>query len=330
MIAIPICNIIVMPAALVAFVLMPFGLEILGLKPMGWGIEGMTWCANTVGSLPGAVGHIREIPTIAFALMLTGGVWLALWQTRLRLLGAAVVLVGLIMAPGCRVPIFWSARRAHLSPCARRPASSRLCRPKARNTISIAGSNMTATTGALRKRSILRRFSCDAVGCIAHDKGAVIAIARHPAAITDDCGNADVLVLDMPKPADCAVPVTVIDVFDRWRNGAYALYLDQNDLSPQPHVRVETVAAHRGDRPWSRLPPPHVPRTPAGRAALPKPQILDALSQSPAGEQPAVATRNDFSGRHDPPELRPSSGDDDPGEEGQAAASDANDVSDAQ
>ena len=31
------------------------------------------------------------------------------------------------------------------------------------------------------------------------------------------------------------------------------------------------------------------PRTPAGRAALPKPQILDALSQSPAGEQPAVA-----------------------------------------
>ena len=73
MIAIPICNIIVMPAALVAFVLMPFGLEILDLKPMGWGIEAMTWCANAVGSLPGAVGHIREIPAIAFELMLAGG-----------------------------------------------------------------------------------------------------------------------------------------------------------------------------------------------------------------------------------------------------------------
>lgn len=69
-------------------------------------------------------------------------------------------------------------------------------------------------------------FSCDAVGCIAHIKGAVIAIARHPAAIIDNCGYADVLLLDMPKLADCAVPVTVIDVFDRWRNGAYALYLD--------------------------------------------------------------------------------------------------------
>ena len=120
--------------------------------------------------------------------------------------------------------------------------------------------------GAASEAQHSAAFSCDAVGCIAHVKGAVIAIARHPAAITDDCGNADVLVLDMPKPADCAVPVTVIDVFDRWRNGAYALYLDQNDLSPQPHVRVETVAAHRGDRPWSRLPPPHVrERRPDGR-----------------------------------------------------------------
>jgi len=79
MIAIPICNIIVMPAALVAFVLMPLGLEFLGLKPMGWGIEAMTLCANAVGSLPGAVGHIREIPAGAFTLMLAGGMWLALW-----------------------------------------------------------------------------------------------------------------------------------------------------------------------------------------------------------------------------------------------------------
>ena len=62
MIAIPICNVIVMPAALLAMVLMPFGLEGLGLKPMGWGIEGMVWCANKVGALPGAVGHIPEIP----------------------------------------------------------------------------------------------------------------------------------------------------------------------------------------------------------------------------------------------------------------------------
>jgi competence protein ComEC len=119
------------------------------------------------------------------------------------------------------------------------------------------------------------------------------------------------------------VPVTVIDVFDRWRNGAYALYLDQNEASPQPHIRVETVAAHRGDRPWSRTPPPHVPRTPAGRAALPVPRIL---GQSPPGGQPAAAYPGDTAAAdHKPSELRPTP-DDDPGEDPQAAASDAGDA----
>jgi competence protein ComEC len=138
-------------------------------------------------------------------------------------------------------------------------------------------------------------------------------------------------MLDIPKPEDCAVPVTVIDVFDRWRNGAYALYLDQNEASPQPHIRVETVAAHRGDRPWSRTPPPHVPRTSAGRANLPIPRILDVPSpgvsgQSSPGGQPAVAKPgNTAAADHTPSELRPTP-DDDPGEDPQAAASDASDA----
>jgi competence protein ComEC len=45
---------------------------------MGWGIEGIAWCANKVGVLPGAVGHIPEIPALAFVLMLAGGIWLSL------------------------------------------------------------------------------------------------------------------------------------------------------------------------------------------------------------------------------------------------------------
>ena len=70
----------------------------------------------------------------------------------------------------------------------------------------------------------------------------------------------------------------------------------------------------------------------AGRTNRPaEAPILDALGQSPGPEQPAVAKPGTTSAAgHDPPELRPSSGDDDPGEDGQAAASDANDASDAQ
>ena len=75
-----------MLAALAAFVLMPFGLEQLALWPMGKGIEIMTWCASKVAALPGATGHIPAIPPLAFVLFIIGGLWLALWQGRQRLL----------------------------------------------------------------------------------------------------------------------------------------------------------------------------------------------------------------------------------------------------
>ena len=63
LVAIPICNIVVMPAALATLVAMPFGLEAAPLWVMGWGIEAMVWCADWVAGLPGAVGRVPAIPT---------------------------------------------------------------------------------------------------------------------------------------------------------------------------------------------------------------------------------------------------------------------------
>jgi competence protein ComEC len=270
MIAIPICNIVVMPAALAAMVLMPFGLEVIGLKPMGWGIEGMTWCADIVGALPGAVGHIPAIPAIAFVLMLSGGIWLALWRTRVRLLGASLIVLGFITTPWMARPDVLIGQKGTL--VAVRDASGKLSSLPAHGSkydlqrwLEYDGDGRTA-----RDAQGGSAFSCDAVGCIARVKGATVAVARHPAAIADDCLNADILILDEPKPSDCAVPGTVIDVFDRWRNGAYALYLDRDDNSPEPHVRLETVAAHRGVRPWSPAPHRTVHRAPSGDGASDK------------------------------------------------------------
>ncbi len=155
-------------------------------------------------------------------------------------------------------------------------------------------------------------FSCDAVGCIAHVKGATVAVARHPAAVADDCLNADILILDDPKPADCAVPGTVIDVFDRWRNGAYALYLARDEASPEPRVRLETVAAHRGERPWSVLPQRRSSNA-AGAAdppaTLPKPRILDAAGTG-AAKRGDPSTPSADNAPAEPRALH----DDDPGE----------------
>ena len=73
LLAIPICNLVVMPAALATLVAMPLGLEAAPLWLMGWGIEAMVWCAGVVAALPGAVGRVPAIPTYAFVLMVVGG-----------------------------------------------------------------------------------------------------------------------------------------------------------------------------------------------------------------------------------------------------------------
>jgi competence protein ComEC len=44
--------------------MMPFGLENLGLVPMGWGIEIVLLAAEKVASLRGAVALIPSIPAI--------------------------------------------------------------------------------------------------------------------------------------------------------------------------------------------------------------------------------------------------------------------------
>ena len=48
MIAVPLNALWTMPWGLVACLLMPFGLEHLGLVPMGWGIEATIWIAQWV------------------------------------------------------------------------------------------------------------------------------------------------------------------------------------------------------------------------------------------------------------------------------------------
>ena len=52
LIALPLCNVLVMPAALAALIAMPLGLEALPLWVMGWGIEAMVWVARRVADTP--------------------------------------------------------------------------------------------------------------------------------------------------------------------------------------------------------------------------------------------------------------------------------------
>jgi competence protein ComEC len=245
LIAIPICNVMVMPAALVTLVAMPMGLEWGPLQVMGLGIDAMTWCAYRVAALPGAVGRIPAIPTLAFALMLTGGLWVALWRTRWRMLGLMPIAIGLAVAPLRQAPDVIVGRDGTL--VAVREGKAGLSALTGRGGMFELGRWLEHDGDARTPEAVAeaKAFRCDAWGCSARIAGRVLAVTRHAAALRDDCANASVRVLAIPEARACSAGGLTLSQERLRVLGAHALFFDSASIT------VQTVADTRGRRPWT-------------------------------------------------------------------------------
>ena len=244
--AIPICNFVVMPAALATLVAMPFGLEAAPLRAMGLGIDAMVWCAHAVASLPGAVGRVPAIPAHAFALIVAGGLWCALWGTRWRLLGVVPIALGLMLAPTAQRPDVLVGRGAAL--VAVRGPDGKLSALAGRSS-AFELTRWLEHDGDGRPAAEAGRgtaFRCDRQGCVTRVKGLLLAVANSAPALRDDCALAGVLILRFAKPRGCRPAGPVIDVNDVNLHGAHALTIESGK------VRVKTAAETRGDRPWTQ------------------------------------------------------------------------------
>ena len=248
LVALPICDLIVMPAALATLLVMPFGLEAIPLWVAGLGIDLMTWIARAVARLPGAVIAVVAIPVWSFAAMVAGGLWLLLWQTRARLIGLPVIALGLALTPMLVRPDILVGRDGKLI-AARVDGAGFSALPAPRSMFELA--RWLETDGDQRPAKEVAtglKFRCDGVSCTTVLKGQRLAIPRHASALADDCARASILVLDRPRPKGCTKPQVAIDPAAIRRGGAHALYLGGGA------VRVETMAGIRGERPWSRAP----------------------------------------------------------------------------
>ncbi len=95
MVAIPWTTFVVMPLELLALMLDGIGLG----APVWWLVEralwALLWLARVVAAAPGAVRAWPVMPDAAYASIVVGGLWLALWRTRWRRWGAAPLAVGI-------------------------------------------------------------------------------------------------------------------------------------------------------------------------------------------------------------------------------------------
>ena len=248
LIAVPVCNFIVLPAALVSYLAMPLGFDWAPLQVMGAGIDMMSWTAMQVAALPGAVARIPAYTAVGFGLIVCGGLWLCLWRTRWRYGGVFAIALGLAAAPLRERPAVLIGRDGHL--VAVRQSDGRLAAlANARAEFQL--SRWLEHNGeADNMRSVItqRAYRCDQVGCVTRSRaGLRIAISKRPASLIDDCTRADVLVLRYRKPASCRSHGLVIDQRALRLGGTHAIYLSNDG---QPVLR--TVAGSRGNRPWTQ------------------------------------------------------------------------------
>jgi competence protein ComEC len=97
-VAIPLTTFVIMPLEALAL-----ALDIAGLGAPAWWLTAralafLLWLAHAAASAPGAVAALPAMPGGAYALMVAGGLWLALWRTRVRLAGLVPLALGMTWA----------------------------------------------------------------------------------------------------------------------------------------------------------------------------------------------------------------------------------------
>ena len=257
-------NVVAIP--LTTFVIMP--LEALGLPldlaglgaPAWWlaeqALRFLLWIAHAVASSPGAVALLPTMPTPAFALMVVGGLWIALWRTRVRRFGLAPLALGTAWAlatPPADLVVTGDGR--HLA--VRRPnGSMATLRDRAGDYVREMLSEVSGYDGELAAISELPEARCSKDLClfdIARGGRAWRILATRSAYLVPwaemmaACRAADIVIADRRLPDRCEPRWLKIDRTMLRRTGGLAITLGDKPM-------MATVAARVGNHPWRESP----------------------------------------------------------------------------
>ena len=248
--AVPIVSFFVLPMGLLALFAMPFGLEAGPLWLMAQGIHVMLWVAHGVAGLPGALALAPAPLAWGMALIVAGGLWLTIWQSRWRFAGVAAIAVGLASSLTDARPDILVSPEGRL--VATRTADGALAVSSARRGRFIARvwrEGEAQRQPRFWRSDRLSRVLCDALGCVYRLDGRLIAFPADPAALAEDCGRAFMIVADFDVRRRCPAGPWAIGRRALMRNGSHTIRFSED------RVIVRTDRDVRGERPWVIRPP---------------------------------------------------------------------------
>ena len=254
MVAIPLTTFVVMPLEALALLLDSVGAG----APVWWlterALAGLLALARAVASAPGSVAAIPAMPVGAYALAVGGGLWLALWRTRLRRLGVAPLVVGIgcaLLTPAPDLLVTGDGRHVAV----RTSGGVALLRDRAgdyvRDTLAVnAGLDGEPMLLAEQRDATCSRDLCVTDASAGGKRWRVLATRSAylvPAAeLTAACRTADIVVSERALPKECNPRWLKLDKPMLSKSGGVAVTLASG--------RITTVMNPADRHPW-RVPP---------------------------------------------------------------------------
>lgn len=253
--SVPIMGLMVMPAAILALALMPFGGDEPLWRAAAAGVDVILWSGAFVSQQPGAVATIAHCPPAALGVVTLGALWLLLQTAPWRLAGILVLPIAAILISASQPPqVFLTADGENVGIILPRgdaeaqESAVAIFRPgrdrfSARIWKEYAGLDFVRSS-TLPMTAIGR---CDGAGCVAEVKGVTIAVSSDPLGLAEDCVRADLVIAVYPVRYDAKnCEARLINRDDAWSSGSHAIRID-----PGGAFDVITAADVRGARPWS-------------------------------------------------------------------------------
>jgi competence protein ComEC len=252
LVAMPVVSALVMPAGLLGIMAIPFGFDSLFWHLMEVGIDWMIAVAQWVAALPGAFGRVHAFGIGPLIVMSSGIVVLGLLRTPLRWTGAALIGYGVLWAAVATEPDILIARDASSVAVRGQDGHLRIMHTAKNTFVWREWLAADADSRVVTDPSVTQGVSCDEAGCVVEGrKGDLVALARRPESLADDCAQAKILVTPYQAPSDCAARVFYRD--DLREVGGVALRKTAQGYS------VAVSESEAVDRPWS----PAVSRVPS-------------------------------------------------------------------
>lgn len=249
MIAVPVSSFVTLPMGVLACILMPFGLEGVPLWIAGKSMELIMATAREAASWKHAAYQADAWPGYLLGIITLGGLWLCIWQGRMRYFGLIPIVGALLLISTAPRPDVLISDDAFLF--AVRRADGGLVISSARKEKFIREEWIEREGGAGfsyadKQKGDDKTLSCDSQACLYRKNGKTVSFVRQPEALVADCQSADVIFAQTAVTDDMCAAQNVFDKWDLRRDGAHAVYIADNG-----HIIIETVAGLRGSRPWT-------------------------------------------------------------------------------